>query len=150
MTTSTDGQICYGVMVEEEFTFPWDYDDNIEAWWRKIQGYMPPYVLYNEFGDYSTSATPSQKIINEYYDHQVAFDEAHPLPIELLMHCSFDYPMYILAVPGTVIYAPRGYPKSFNPIGLNVTETGVAILRKFCQEYGIVGKEGWWLSSLWS
>lgn len=151
MTVSTDGQICFGVLLEKDHKLPWDngdYDGWIESWWMDVQGYKRPFEIFNESGNYIGGMKPPEDKRREYYDHQHTFEKAHPLPIKLVNYCSGDYPMYILAVPGNSKRASRGYPESFDPAELTVTQEEVDALLQFCDDYGIEHDEPkWWLSS---
>ena len=73
----------------------------------------------------------------------------NPLPFQLVNYCSGEYPMYILAVPGTLKSAYRGSPKSFTLDELQVDEEASKKLIAFCEEYGLEGESeiGWTLSS---
>lgn len=154
MSVSTDGQICFGIALGEGIELPWEDEDGdgyIESWWRDVQGYKPPFEMYNDRGSYIGGVTPSEEKHREYYDHQYAFEKTHPLPVELVNYCSGDYPIYILAVPDSVKCAGRGYPKLFDPAELTVTKAEVDALLEFCADYGIEydGEPQWWLSSYW-
>jgi len=151
MTVSTDGQICFGIVLDEGIELPWEDEDGegyIELWWLDVQGYKPPFEMYNDRGSYIGGVKPSEKKHREYYDHQHAFEKTHPLPVKSVNYCSGDYPMYILAVPGSCKRANRGCPESFNPTELTVTQEEVEKLLQFCDDYGIEHDEPkWWLSS---
>jgi hypothetical protein len=153
MTVSTDGQICFGVLLGEGYELPWDnedYDGWIESWWLDVQGYKPPFEIYDESG-YIGGVKPPEEKIREYHDHRYAYKVAHPQPVKLVNCCSGKYPMYILAVPSSCKGANRGYPEAFNPADLTVTQEEVDTLMQFCADYGIEyeGKPQWWLSSYW-
>ena len=138
MGVSTDGQICFGIAFEEGSEFPWDRDEDadwdIEDWWRRLHG-------WNEFW---TEADIG------YFDRQGTFDAEHPMPVQLVMHCSYDYPMYILSLPGTLIRASRGYPAEL-PSDMGERD-GIPLI-DFCEEHGIELSEEqkpcWLLTSLW-
>jgi len=143
MSTSTDGQICFGVLVDE---LP---DDNLDSWWLDVLGYEPPFKLY-ESGSYINGVKPSEDKIKEYYAHKFDFQEIHPLPVTLINYCSRDHPMYILAVPSSVRSARRGYPEPFDPAGLKVEQNEVEKLLRFCDDYNLkCSWPRWWLSSYW-
>jgi len=155
MTVSTDAQICFGIAFDEETEFPWsgeEWDDDIETWWiYAIQEYQPPFEIYDTNGEYLESVKPSDERICEYYRTKHTFKVDHPLPVELVRHCSGDFPMYILAVPRTVKVVSRGYPEEIKPSEMVVTEDERQLLITFCEEHNIETEEGprWWLSSMW-
>lgn len=129
MGVSSDGEISYGIVFEEGYEFPWDadYDGDPEEWWISK-------VLQLIYKDYAEM-------------HAILKD--NPLPFQLVNYCSGEYPMYILAVPGTLKSAYRGSPKSFTLDELQVDEEASKKLIAFCEEYGLEGESeiGWTLSS---
>ena len=153
MGTSTDGQICYGIAFEEEFEFPWDGDyDDIDEWWiYGVHGYKPSFELYDSDGGYLDGREPSKEETSRYYDERRAFAEAHPLPVELVTHCSYDYPMYILAVKGSLISNSRGFPVEIAPSSLSVADADRQALLRFCVDHGIEHDDEpkWLLTSMW-
>lgn len=155
MTTSTNGQICYGVLFDEDHEFPWDSDeweDDIEEWWLyEVCGYRPPFELYDTQGNWLNGIRPLDWQLREYYDSRHAFQDSHPMPVALVNYCSGDYPMYIVAIPNSVIIANRGYPEVVGVWNFTtVTEEEAALLMEFCREYlGVTEEPSWWLSSYW-
>ena len=154
MGVSTNGQICYGILFEESYEFPWDsdeWDGDIETWWLyEVCGYQNPFELRDESGHYLDDARPLKERINEYYDTQQAFKEKCPvLPVVSVNCFSYAYPVYILAAPSSVMVARRGYPKEIG--ALTVAEADRELLIAFCNDYDIEtnGEPKWWLSSLW-
>jgi len=62
MGVSTDGQICYGICVDE-IELPWDesYDGDIESWWTfEVLGFKHSFELFTEEGDW-IDETPSPR-----------------------------------------------------------------------------------------
>ena len=154
MGVSTDGQICYGIRFEDEFQFPWDaeeWEGDIEAWWvEHVNGYRPPFRLYDEKGEYLNGVKPSKETLDAYFNPLWEFKKSHPVPVELVNACSGDYPVWILAAKGLTITANRGYPQSFEPSSLVATGKKTVELIEFCEKYDIEtgGEEPkWWLSS---
>ena len=164
MSVSTDGQICYGIYFGEGFSFPWEKYSEYK-WWRKVNGYKRPFDLYTEGdADYIGGVRPPQQKIDEYWEHCHQWEEVHPFPVKLVNYCSGDYPMYILAVPESVISNSRGCPQEFDPAKLQVTEEQKQSLIDFCEKYlgeaieennsesyneKIELKPAWFLSSYW-
>jgi len=154
MGVSTNGQICYGIMFDEDTEFPWDEDKyvgDIDEWWINECGFEPPFVLYNDDGTYNCEESEVDKKEKEYYKARFDFEKAHPMPIELVNYCSADYAMYIIAIPRTIMSCSRGYPFKFNPNELEVTEIEIKQLLEFCHEYcGCdMPQPEWYLSSYW-
>ena len=145
MGVSTDGQICFGVLFEEGYEFPWDceeYDYDIDVWWDEMNGFNPPFPFNS-----SLSEEEQQK----YFEYRRNFKKQHPLPVDTVNYCSCDYPMYILAIPKTWFIANRGYPVKFNPKELEVSQNEINNLLDFCEKYGLKFIDGpvWFLSSNW-
>lgn len=151
MGVSTDGILCFGMFLKESIELPWG-DDGIQDWWRyTICKYVSKKELFNEEGGYLKGVKPSQQEIDVYYEEMEDFDAKHPLPIEEIKHCSWEYPMYILAVPGMHQRASRGFPRGINTDELTVTPDQKQKLLNFCSSYlSLKFKEEdmqWWLAS---
>lgn len=155
MGVSTDAHICYGILFEEGFEFPWeqDQDDSLEDWWLEINGYKPPFELFDEHGNYLDGKEPTIEKSQEFYDHEVRFLRTHKIPINLVNCCSGNYPIYIVAIPSTVLKANRGYPISFDIDKLVFSMTEKQALIDFCVSYCNVTREyceenaKWYLAS---
>jgi len=156
MGTSTDGQICYGVLIEEGTLLPWDndeYDGDIEDWWiYGVLGFKHSFEIYDKDGNFIDGVQPSQEKLDAYYSERRKFEEQNEkLPVELVNCCSGDYPMWIIALPRTIINAKRGYPESFNPAQLKISNKEKELLFAFCKKFKIEMTDvpRWWLSSYW-
>jgi len=155
MGVSTNAQLCFGVSLEEETELPWNndrYDYDCDKWWRNINGFK--YSVEDPFDDDGNWRTDiSDTIREELYDirytEEKVWDAAHPLPVEIVWHCSGDYQMYIIAARGTLVVARRGYPESIDPASLTVSDEDRDALIGFCEQFGFDGEPGWWLSSMW-
>lgn len=127
MGVSTDGQICYGWIFEEDYKFPWkNYEE--EEWWAHQHG-------FKKIGDY----IKLQKWLKE-----------NPLPFDVINYCSNEAPMFILAVPGTVLIARRGFPEQIHDLLFEISKK--THLQNFIKQYNLEPEEGpaWYLSSFWS
>ncbi len=150
MGVSTNGQLSYGVLLEEGVELPWDQDEeDIDGWWLNILDYKPPFEAYTDEGERLPEMTDEK--ISEYFAHRRKFIEENPLPVTVVNVCSCDYPMYMLAVPGKEYSAHRGYPEEINPDDMKVNPLDTKRLLEFCEQYGIEFEKGpgWFLSSLW-
>jgi hypothetical protein len=153
MSTSTDAEISFGVRFEEDTEFPWDdekYEGEVDHWWLEVTGYKPEHEIYDDKGNY-IQPKASEAEVNAYFAYRRHWLDAHPLPFELVNYCSLDYAAYILAVPGSIIRASRGYP---TPVSLNLSSPPnlpIQDLLTFCKKYGLKfeGDPCWWLSSYW-
>jgi len=152
MGVTTDGRICFGILFEEDYEFPWDAIDDIEEWWLEENNFSHSIEIYDETGNYKNGRVPSEEEVDIYWAEQNDFLVENPIPIELVNCCSCDCPIYILAIPRTVITASRGCPEIFNPEKMKVSKQEVMELFDFCVEYLNI-EEGtsanWYLSSLW-
>lgn len=167
MSTSTNGRVSYGIVFEEGYKFPWDsikYDGEVENWWAvEVLGYKKKKGnWFDEEGYWLNDAC-----VEECKEQIIVFNkfkEENPPPIELINCQSLGYPMYIIAVPSSVREARRGFPQSFDPSELMVTEGERNALIEFCKTHCEVteldGEElnqelpplepKWYLSSYWS
>ena len=158
MGVSTNGQICYGFMFEEGYEFPWDTDvsehdeGDIEAWWRGVNNYKNPlFYPFTVDGDYKPDVNKDDPRISEYFTHQGEWMIKNPVPVEEVNYCSGDCPMYILAIPSTVITNRRGTPLVISAMSFLVPEKERIAIIKFMEKYNIVYDNGpdWFLSSYW-
>jgi len=153
MSVSTDGQICYGVVFEDGYEFPWGRFDGVEEWYYKeIKPFIPIAEIYDENGEYINGIRPDEETFKWYCQQKREWKEKNPLIFELVNYCSGDCPMYILAVKSTFISCSRGYPLEIEPESLNVKESDKQKLLDFCAQYNLKFESGpsWYLSSYWS
>lgn len=69
-------------------------------------------------------------------------------PVELQMHCSFDYPMYILGVRGAEHRAHRGFVVEIDD--LTVPQEKIDAAKAWCEANKIEWEEpGWLLCSMY-
>lgn len=158
MGVSTDGIICFGIAFEEGTQFPWD-DDGIESWWRNVNGYKPPFEMYDASGNYLPTVEletdkfgqkhAKKEVTELYYGHMHAWEKENPLPVELVNCCSGDCPIWILTVPAVGLHARRGYPEKLDPGSLKTPDADA--LLAFCQKYKLEHDEppSWYLCSYW-
>jgi len=158
MGVSTNGQICYGVVFEEGYEFPWGKDGEdggIEDWWMEINGYKPPFEIYDENGDYIDGKRPPTEKMDQWYESRIAWKKQNPLPVEMINYCSIDYPMWILAVPNIGIRCHRGDPTPFELRELGDTpesfSANAKAMMEFLTKHNLKYREGpgWFLSSYW-
>jgi len=134
---SSDGIIAYGIdLGDESNLFPWakhKYDGEFESWvLLEILGFDEDWQTYEG-----------------YYDMRKKLLDAYP--IDLILHCSYEYPMYFLAVRGTKRRASRGYP-TFIESFPEITSMQRVTLKKFADEHGLKcddDKVGWHLFSVY-
>lgn len=156
MGISSDGQLCFGILLTEE-QLPWDEEgyDGFDDWWLNQCGYKPPFQMFDERGHWLNGVKPPEERLEAYFAHRRAFEDTHPCPVVLVTHCSYEYPMYIIALPGTDISAWRGHPKKVDKlISSQPADEEIRVLESFVETY--LSPEhiedfvaGWWLSSLY-
>lgn len=154
MGQSTDGEISYGILFDEDFKFPWnkpEFENDIAEWWLYAVHQYPRPTFFNSNGEYLPGYHDDTQEVTEYYTAKFAFRKANPIPVQLVNYCSSTYPMYILALPNVGHVAHRGYPTVFNPAELVITAEQRQALLDFCQTYSIQheNEPQWYLSSCW-
>ena len=131
MGTSTDAILVYGFEIgseDEPPEFLEAFDGDFDEYLNDISG-LPK---YGESG--------------HTFEAQWAWRDS--CPADMTMHCSYDYPMYILAVRGTKTTAYRGYPKEIKSLAID--EAKVSAFREWCEANGIEYQEPkWLLVSMW-
>jgi len=154
MSVSTNGIIRYGVVCEEGAEFPWDnekYDYDIEIWWLEINDYKPLYKPFTEEGEYAEGWASRDPRFDEYFDHKSEWLKNNPIPVDIENYCSDGCPMYAIIVPEIGLRCSRGYPESFDPLNLTVTEKQKTELLEFLEKYNIEyeTEPSWLLMSYW-
>lgn len=151
MSVSTDGQLCYGIVLEEDYEFPWsdeEWDNDIEDWW--VYGILG-YPRADFYDDHGKKPGTTHEQVDEYYKGLWAFRKENPLPVDVVNYCSDNAPMYILAVPSSKHSNSRGFPVEIDPEQLIVAHGEKMALLEFCDTYNIERDDEpkWWLSSYW-
>jgi len=137
MGQSTDALMAFGFDLGEEMpeSFTYDEDDGFEA----------DEFLLRDYDVTIPEWTPG--IGQDYWrkkDELIA-----GLPVEIITHCSGEYPMYFLAVRGTEHQARRGYPEKAPQRAIEQSE--IDALRAFCEKHGIEWQEpSWHIFSMWN
>jgi hypothetical protein len=154
MGQSTDAKLVFGIQLDEDTELPWrtELDDDIDEWWTKVTGFVASFLPYDENGSYAAGVTPKDPRITAYHEELKAWLDAHPLPIELCDHCSGDFPMFVVSVPGAVLTAHRGYPVKVDalPAAPNSPERILEFIRQYIDPEFPNTEPAWWLRSMWS
>jgi hypothetical protein len=158
MGISTDGQLCFGVLFEDGYTFPWDeepWNGDSDKWWLKgVHEFKPSFEIYDGEGGYLNGERPSQELIDKYYKEEKDFlEKVGEFPVKMENYCSGEYPMYIITLDSKSYTNNRGTPKEINPeTDFVVTDEEKKIIRDFVDTY-IKPEEPmeakWYLSSYW-
>lgn len=69
-------------------------------------------------------------------------------PVDLVRYCSWDYPMYILAVRGTEISASRGNIREVDPEELLVDPRKITAAREWLAQFDIEFEPRWLLNTM--
>lgn len=75
-------------------------------------------------------------------------------PVEIIEHCSGEYPMYFLALRGSKVKASRGFPVNIEELEEKMSGSSskdkVELAELWCQENGLETKTfAWHLFSMW-
>jgi hypothetical protein len=134
MGISNDSLIAYGIDLGEEApAFLEDFDGDLDEFISEAAGLKRPDHQEYSGADWST-----------FWAKQREFESK--FPVELVTYCSYDYPMYILALRGTVIRASRGDPVEFTPDALEhqIPQKRQDQYRKFLTDHGYDPDEAKW------
>lgn len=125
MGTSTDAILVFGIELEEEHE-PWGEEQDEDDWLEK----------------------DGRDILGLQGEKQYEIVNLHP--VEIVQHCSYEYPMYVLAIRGTEKRAWRGEPLHITLEELKIPTGNVALLKAFCERHNIEWEEPkWLLCSMW-
>ena len=139
MSKSNDAILAFGFSLEElrpECLESSDLSQNYENFEDMVVALniIEPDKCFEYEGD---SNSPEWK---KYYEKVKKIKEA--CPVELIWFCSYDYPMYFVALKNTKITAHRSYTKLANLRNISIEELDK--LKEFCKEYKIKWKEPNW------
>ena len=120
MGLSTDAIVAFGFDLGEDFEFdgynPEDYDDGMSEYFDRLIG---------------IKEWQSEGWVSFEVDEEIR----KAAPVELVLHCSYDYPMYFLAVRGTVTESNRGYPVEFVP--QTIDQEQLDEFKSWCDKHNI-------------
>lgn len=138
MGTSTDAILAFGFDLGEELP------ESLEA--AEDEGFDFDEWLAAKLGlpEWREGMTDDER--TTHYATKRAAIEA--FPVDLITHCSYDCPMYFLAVRGTETSARRGYPQEVATPEIDPEK--LSALRAFCEQNNIEWSEPkWQIFSLW-
>jgi hypothetical protein len=127
MGTSTDGLLWYGVAIDGS---PDDGDELAEK------------ILAITDGD------PDDEDNYLYGDGREWLAEHGLTGVEFVDHCSYEYPMYGIAVAGTLTRASRGYPRRVDPTETPDPAPVIAVMAALGAPVD-ADAVGWHLASMW-
>src|SRR5688572_2990968 len=117
MGVSTDAIIAFGFDLGEELPESLMTDADGEEsfdWWNWLDIYLG---------------------LGEEEDYKVRSDARKSFPLDVITHCSYDYPMYFLAISGTENRADRGTPEDVSLSDVDAEK--IEFMRAFCEKHGI-------------
>lgn len=99
-----------------------------------------------DFDDFIILKAGREDFLEVSYEDRKAI--LNSCPIDLVRHCHYDYPMYILAVPGTKKTSARGYPSKIT--SLEVDATKIEAFMEYCTKHNIPieNELGWLLCTM--
>lgn len=157
MGMSVTATLAFGFSFEEGFEFPWsnsaeDAVSVMEEWWRKVNGFVNPvWNPYTEEGNYKPGVSRDDPRINEYFNYERKWDDAHPVPAMLVESGSESCARYILAVPKSDIWTSWDGPLKVERLPEIDLQAQIALV-EFCKKYEIEtdGEPAWWLCAYFS
>jgi hypothetical protein len=136
MGVSSDGIIVYGFDIGEELSSLGIFKENTDE--DMNEDSFDEFILKEAgFSDW-TELSPKN-----YWEQKKKILET--CPIELITHCSYDYPMYIVAIRGTFSRAWRGDPKELSQDFFNVPEEKIIKAKEWCEKHEISWQTPRWL-----
>lgn len=121
--------------------YAWKETPEGEAEFEKLKaapGWKELYTVYEEL------YPEWREKLSAVYDERATVKKT--MPFEFVHHCSYDYPMYGLAVPGSLVRAYRGGPVQVDLPAMNVALVGARQLTEaFCEKYGIPFNDPQWI-----
>lgn len=126
MGVSSDGMLYFG--------FPVGEDEEPPIWLEDTEDHDFEIFLIEKAG------MSYEK--NSYEERSAVIKSC---PADLMLYCSYDYPMYILSVRGCEHRVSRGHFKEITTDMLKVDEAKILDFKKWCEENNIEYKEPKWL-----
>ena len=149
MGVSTNGILTYG------------YDlGGPEGWllegleYDQLEGAVPwwPEVEDDEDNDFDEAVMTELCPVFGFEVPEYIWQVEQKLPVQVITHCSTDYPMYILSAALTTHTSYRGRSRLLNMKSLTVQDEWAQNLQTALDALGIKPKQkepGWILASLW-
>lgn len=147
MGISSDGLLIFGINMYGED------DDDLPQELRKFIVTRDDDFDFDEFickeaGLPEWEPNMSEEALSLFFDKRRKAVESYPVTFEI--HCSYDFPMYILSIPETRISSGRGHPLKINTSELIVSDNKIQKMKEWCKLHDIKWQEPqWFLASLY-
>lgn len=144
MGVSTDGILFYGICIDpEEVEVPWhseeDDGDGPEIHYAAKMGVKEPE------DEYSDKPGVKEKY-SKYWDEKQRINKESGCKV--VWHCSWECPMFGLAISASTRTASRGYPTEIKAV--EVDENWDVCLKDYCEKMDVEYEQPkWWLVSMW-
>lgn len=138
------GQLCYGILFEEEYLFPWyELDEDIDDWWVYVIHKRPRFKTVKN-NDWNKEI---EKKFTVFLNEEEKFLETHPIPVEIVLIGSDSWSRTIIALKNHE-FSVCGDPLIIKSEDLTITVEKTKILTDFCKKYlSVELKPHWYLSS---
>lgn len=137
MGISSDGMLVFGIELEEDVDlaeiFKCDDDEDFD---------FEEFVV-SESGAPEWSENMTDDESSAYWDKQRELVKNYP--VSLALYCSYEYPMYILSIPGYEYSASRGDAHEISFDNLNVPQEKIDAMKAWCLEHDFEWEEPKWL-----
>lgn len=135
MGTSTDAILAFGFDLGEDVPENLLPDGDFDEFVKEQAGLTSPKHSNYESEEWKEHFAACRKAVEQF-------------PVDLITHCSYEYPMYFLAVRGTEQKAWRGSPRSVDAPEMSGKQ--ILELKRFCEKHEIEWQEPkWHIFSMW-
>lgn len=138
MGMSVDSYIVFGISFEEEYEFPWDYQDGMEDWWLNHKGFVPSEYPYTEDGEVKEGLSEEeyQRQFDVYYEEKKRFLASNPVPLATVECGSGEYYQSVLILPHLcMVDSASSNPQKFDPQDLKVSVSDIEKLKALAKEF---------------
>ena len=135
MGVSTNAYLVFGVTLDE---YDEDREPDFLQGCEDFDGLLADDADLPPWRDDMTEAES-----DEYFRKERAIVAA--APVDLVSHCSGEFPMWIMAVRGTQLTACRGDPTTVDPATLQVDPDRIKAAAAWCKAKGIEWEDPQWI-----
>ncbi len=142
--------IAYGLAFIEDAesesiikSVPWG-NDGYEEWWKREKGYVPPFELFTESGDYIDGIKPDKSRLEEYWQSQRQWLSDNPMPF-CVKPVGYESNNFIFTSPNYFCLEVDWTAVEFEPLQLHVPIDWT--FEEFCAQYFPGKKCKWFLAA---